>query len=132
MFDRGAGALSAEVDATHLALEVTPGAWRRALESGRWTRLNTPSLLVPRGRSTATRTVTNVGSRAEYFSVTARGFTSHRVTVRPLALRLAPGESATFRVSFTRTRAGVGLDDGDITWLGARGATTRIPVALTR
>lgn len=132
VFDRGAGTLGPDPDSSHLALEVLPGAWRRALESGRWDRLNVPSLLMPETRAAATRTVTNVGTRAEYFSVTTRGFTSHRVAVRPLALRLAPGESATFRVSVTRTRPGVGLDDGEITWLGARGGTTRIPVALTR
>lgn len=132
VFDRGAGTLTAEPDTSHLGLEVSRRAWRRALESGHWERLNVPSLLLPDVRVTATRTVTNVGSRAEYFSVTARGFTSHRVVVRPLALRLAPGESATFRVTVSRTRPGVGPDDGEITWLGARGGTTRIPVAVTR
>ena len=64
--------------------------------------------------------------------MTTRGFTSPPRGVRPLALRLAPGESATFRVTVSRTRPGVGLDDGEITWLGARGGTTRIPVAVTR
>lgn len=132
VFDRGAGRLSSRPGSSHLALEVPPKAWRRALDSGRWDRLNVASLLMPGGRGSATRTLTNVGSRAEYFSVSTRGFSSHRVSVRPLALRLAPGESATFRVSVSRNRPGVGLDDGEITWLGARGGTTRIPVALTR
>ncbi len=68
----------------------------------------------------------------EYFSVTARGFTSHRVRVQPLAVRLAPGQSADFTVTVTGPTTPGGLDDGELVWLGARGGTTRVPVALTR
>jgi hypothetical protein len=78
------------------------------------------------------RTVTNVGGRAEYFSVTARGFTSHRVAVRPLAVRLAPGQSARFTITVTGPATPGRLDDGALVWLGARGGVTRVPVALTR
>ena len=49
------------------------------------------SLLLPARQRRAVRTVTNIGTRPEYFSVTTRGFTSHRVRVQPLAVRLAPG-----------------------------------------
>ena len=62
-------------------------------------RLNTTSLLMPARQRRAVRTVTNIGTRPEYFSVTTRGFTSHRVRVRPLAVRLAPGESADFTIT---------------------------------
>ena len=78
------------------------------------------------------RTVTNVGSRPEYFSVTARGFASHRVRVQPLAVRLAPGESADFTVTVSGPTGPGVLDDGMLVWLGARGGVTRVPVALTR
>ena len=81
---------------------------------------------------TAVRRVTNTGSRPEYFSVTARGFTSHRVRVQPLAVRLSPGESATFTVTVSGPTTPGRLDDGELVWLGARGGVTRVPVALTR
>jgi hypothetical protein len=87
---------------------------------------------MPAGSTTAVRTVTNVGRRPEYFSVTARGFTSHRVRVQPLAVRLAPGASARFTVTVSGATTPDRFDDGELVWLGARGGVTRLPVALTR
>lgn len=129
---QGTGALLGRVPTSHLALDVEATQWRRALRTHRLARLNTSSLLLPTGRATAVRTVTNVGSRPEYFSVTARGFTAHRVSVRPLAVRLAPGQSADFTVTVSGPSTPGRLDDGLIVWLGARGGVTRLPVALTR
>lgn len=129
---QGSGALLGRVPTSHLALDVDAAQWRRALRRNTLDRLNTSSLLLPTGRSTAVRTVTNVGNRPEYFSVTARGFTTHRVSVRPLAVRLAPGQSADFTVTVTGPTTPGRLDDGMVVWLGARGGVTRIPVALTR
>lgn len=130
VLQQGAGALAARVPTAHLALDVDASAWRRALRTNTLTELNTTSVLLTSGRTSVVRTVTNVGNRAEYFSVTARGFTSHRVSVRPLAVRLAPGQSADFTVTVSG-RSGR-LDDGQLVWLGARGGVTRVPVALTR
>ncbi|KQV71672.1 hypothetical protein ASC64_21150 [Nocardioides sp. Root122] len=129
---QGAGALPTRAPRAHLAFEVAAGAWRRALRSNRLAELNTPSLLMPAGQTTAVRRVTNTGSRPEYFSVTARGFTSHRVRVQPLAVRLSPGESAAFTVTVSGPTTPGRLDDGELVWLGARGGVTRVPVALTR
>ena len=129
---QGAGALPGRAPTAHLALDVPRSAWRRALRSQGLADLNTSSLLLPTGRTSAVRTVTNVGTRPEYFSVTARGFTSHRVTVRPLAVRLAPGQSARFTVTVSGPTTPGRLDDGELVWLGARGGVTRVPVALTR
>lgn len=131
---QGAGALDTRAPTSHLALDVRTPAWRRALRSGRTADLNTSSLLLPAaaGRQRAVRTVTNMGSRPEYFSVTTRGFTTHRVSVRPLAVRLAPGQSARFTVTVSGPTTPGRLDDGAVVWLGARGGITRIPVALTR
>ena len=129
---QGAGALDTRAPTSHLALDVPPHAWRRALRSGRTAGLNASSLLLPSTQQRAVRTVTNVGTRPEYFSVTTRGFTAHRVTVRPLAVRLAPGQSARFTVTVSGPTTPGRLDDGAIVWLGARGGVTRIPVALTR
>ena len=116
----------------HLALDVPARAWRRALRGHTLGELNTGSLMLPARRGTAVRTVTNVGTRPEYFSVTARGFTAHRVRVQPLAVRLAPGESARFTVTVTGPTTPSGLDDGRLVWLGARGGVLRVPVAITR
>ncbi|MBD3913961.1 S8 family serine peptidase [Nocardioides hwasunensis] len=130
--EQGAGALPGQAPTAHLALDVAPGAWRRALRTHRLADLNTSSLLLSSRQRTAVRTLTNIGSRAEYFSVTARGFADHRVRVQPLAVRLAPGQSARFTITFTGPGTPGRLDDGELVWLGARGGLTRLPVALTR
>ncbi len=129
---QGSGALPGVAPTAHLAFDVPIPAWRRALRANRLADLNTSSLLLSARQRTATRTMTNVGTRPEYFSVTTRGFASHRVTVRPLAVRLAPGQSATFTVTVTGPTTPGRLDDGELVWLGARGGVTRVPVALTR
>ncbi|MCW2738525.1 S8 family serine peptidase, partial [Nocardioides sp.] len=129
---QGSGALPSRAPTAHLALDVPARAWRRALRTHSLAGLNTSSLLLPSRQTSAVRTITNVGTRAEYFSVTARGFTSHRVTVQPLAVRLAPGQSARFTITVTGPTAPGRLDDGALVWLGALGGVTRIPVALTR
>jgi hypothetical protein len=129
---QGAGALPNRASTAHLALDVPTTAWRRALRSLTLAELNSSSLLLSARQTSAVRRVTNVGTRAEYFSVTARGFASHRVTVQPLAVRLAPGQSATFTITVTGPTTPSRLDDGQLVWLGARGGVTRVPVALTR
>jgi subtilisin family serine protease len=129
---QGAGGLPSRASDAHLALDVPATAWRRALRAHRLGSLNTSSILLSGRQTRAVRTVTNVGGRAEYFSVTARGFTSHRVAVRPLAVRLAPGQSARFTITVTGPATPGRLDDGALVWLGARGGVTRVPVALTR
>ncbi len=129
---QGAGALSSRAPTSHLALDVPATAWRRAFLSGRLAGINSSSLLLTTRQRRAVRTVTNVGTRAEYFSVTTNGFQAHRVSVRPLAVRLAPGQSARFTITVSGPTTPGRLDDGEIAWLGARGGLTRIPVALTR
>jgi hypothetical protein len=132
VLEQGSGALPNRAPTAHLALDVDADQWRRALRRHSLARLNTSSVLLPVRQSRTVRTVTNVGTRAEYFSVTARGFTAHQVRVQPLAVRLAPGESADFTVTVSGpTTPGV-LDDGALVWRGARGGVTRVPVALTR
>lgn len=131
VLEQGAGHLADDLPRTHLALDVAPARWRRALEERNLDRLNLTSVVLPAGRRQFTRRVTNTGERAEYFSVTTEGFRS-RVRVRPLAVRLAPGASATFRFTVTGSRSPRRLDDGHVVWRGARGGVTRLPVALTR
>ena len=95
-------------------------------------RLNTPSILITGEQSFARRTITNVGHRALYFSSSASGFVQHTVVVRPAAVRLAPGESATFTVHVDHRTGVHPLDDGWVTWRGGNGTSARIPVLLSR
>lgn len=129
---QGSGEVGSDVPRPGLALEVGRRAWRRALEDHSWRPLNLSSMLLRSHGSAGTRRITNIGDRAEYFSVTTEGFTRHRVRVTPLAVRLAPGESARFRIAVEGPGTPHGMDDGWILWNGARGSVTRIPVALTR
>lgn len=68
--------------------------------------LNLPSITVSSvlGKSTVTRTVTNVGSSPATYTAAATlpGFT---VAVAPASLTLAPGEKKSFTVTLTRTDA---------------------------
>ena len=115
-----------------LVHDQAPGAYRDWLEGALSADepLNLPSVLLSGGRSTTTRTVTNTSSKARYFSSSTSGFESHDVSVTPAALRLGPGESATYTVQVaggTRTS-----DDGVVLWRGGNGTRTRVPVQLTR
>ncbi len=107
---------------------VTPTRYRRWLEDGG--RLDATSVVLLGTATVARHTVTNVGRRRTYFSSEATGFRG-RVLVTPAAVRLGPGESATFTIRVLRRR-GARVDDGVITWRGARGTVTRIPVVLAR
>jgi minor extracellular serine protease Vpr len=129
----GAGRPRAErAERPGLAYLVRPGDYRAWLEGDLDRDLNTPSILLSEHGDVVRRTVTNVSRRAAYFSVRVSGFSAHDVTVAPLALRIAPGESASFRVEVTGPGHAHPLDDGWITWAGADGSRTRIPVVLTR
>jgi hypothetical protein len=111
-----------------LALDVPVDAYRAWLD-GQMSELNTPSIRVAAGGAVE-RTITNVTGRRLYFSSTATGFARHVVRVTPAAVRLGPGESATFTLTVGAARGGV--DDGWVTWRGATGTVTRIPVLVTR
>ncbi|MGI8644864.1 MAG: S8 family serine peptidase [Nocardioides sp.] len=118
---------------SHLVLDVGSRDYRRYLD-GRLDpeRLNTASILLDSDRAVVTRRVTNLGLRATYYSSSARGFDRHRVTVRPAALRIPAGRSATFRVTVSGSRAVVPVDDGYVQWRGADGTRLRLPVVLSR
>jgi len=92
--------------------------------------LNLPSIKTD-GPAVVRRTLTSVGGRPMYYSVTASGFSRHRVSVEPAAIRIQPGG----QVSYTVTITGPGdrlPDSGWITWLGNNGITVRIPVVISR
>ena len=101
----------------------------RAWLTGSDPTLNTPSVLLADGQRRARRTITNIGGRALYFSSTTVGF-RRDVAVTPAAVRLGPGESATYTI---RVRdPGSRSDDGRVVWRGATGTVTGIPVQISR
>ena len=130
----GAGRVRpARAESPGLAFEIPAGGYRAWLVGRMATgTLNTPSLLIAGDRSSVTRTVTNVGKRRMYFSSSTRGFRRHPVSVTPAALRLGPGESATFTVTVDRGGRLQPLDDGWVLWRGANGSRVRVPVLVTR
>ena len=129
VLDAGAGRVRVQaVDSPGLVLGVDPTDYRDWLDGERL-GLNTPALVV-RGEGTLTRTVTNVGRRARYFSTSAVGFDRHDVSVTPAAVRLGPGESARITVRVTR---GEGTqEDGAVLLRGGAGTRTRLPLLVTR
>lgn len=94
--------------------------------------LNQPSIMLRGERAAVTRKVTNVGTRAMYYSAHVVGMRHHRVQVTPAAIKIAPGETRTFRVTNLGPHAPRALDSGWITWLGANGITVRIPLVIAR
>ncbi len=129
----GAGRVAPEASLRPgLVYDVAPGDYRTWLTGGLAADLNTPSILLSGNASTAERTITNVSGRRLYFSSRASGFARYAVRVTPAAVRLGPGESATFTVTVDRSGDVRSLDDGWVTWRGATGTVTRIPVVLSR
>jgi subtilisin family serine protease len=69
------------------------------------------------GIQTVTRKVTNVGSAGATYNATTTGLAGITVNVNPSSLTLAPGETGTFTVDFTRTTAPLNAYvGGQLTW----------------
>ena len=116
-----------------LVHDLDPGDYRRWLEGTLGRHLNTPSIMLRQGRDVARRTITNTGRQPLYFSSAASGFERYDVRVIPAAVRLAPGESAIYTVRVSGPASGARpADDGVVTWRGATGTRTRVPVLITR
>ena len=115
-----------------LVYDVAPGDYRAWLTGDLAGDLNTPSVLLTGSADTAVRTITNVTGRRLYFSSHVHGFARHDVRVTPAAVRLGPGRSATFTLTVGRTAVPQPDDDGWVTWRGATGTVTRIPVLISR
>ena len=115
-----------------LAYRVGTGDYRAWLGGHLDGELNATSILLPHDQTRTVRSITNVGRRRATFTVSVTGLTEHQVSVTPSVVRLAPGRTATFRVRASGPDRTGPLDDGWITWVSSTGATSRIPVALTR
>ncbi|MEV0220066.1 S8 family serine peptidase [Streptomyces sp. NPDC050704] len=72
--------------------------------------LNYPTISVGDlvGKQTVTRTVTNVGSRTGVYTAKLQTPPGYKAVVSPKTLVVAPGASATYQVTFTRTSAAFG------------------------
>jgi hypothetical protein len=80
------------------------------------------------GVGSLTRTLTNKGTTTETYNATASlaGFT---VSVSPASITLAPGASATFTATLTRTTSTIGTYVfGDLTWTSTTGKVVRSPL----
>jgi subtilisin family serine protease len=94
--------------------------------------LNYPSIGISQvpGAATVTRTVTSVASKTVTFSAAVTAPTGYGVTVTPDTFTLAPGDTATYEVTFTNAGAPIGeWAFGDLTWSGS-GYHVRSPIAL--
>ena len=81
-------------------------------------------------RATVTRTVTSVADKTVTFTAYATAPDGYDVVVYPSTLTLAPGESASYDVTFTNVGAPIGeWRFGDLTWMGG-GYHVRSPIAL--
>jgi subtilisin family serine protease len=94
--------------------------------------LNYPSIGISElaGIETVTRTVTSVATGPVTFTANVNAPAGFGVSVSPDTITLAPGESASFDVTFTNVAAA--LDEwafGDLTWSGA-GYHVRSPIAV--
>jgi subtilisin family serine protease len=95
---------------------------------------NSPSIAVGDlvGSVVVRRTITNVSRRVETYNAAVDGVRGVDVSVVPASLRLAPGDSRTFRVRMVATR-NARFDayvSGALTWSGSRGHVARIPLAV--
>ncbi len=115
---------------TRLVHDVPAGAYRAWLVGAR-PDVNTTSLLA-HGTSTLTRRVTNLGDRTGTWQAAVTGIERYAVSVSPSSITLAPGESATYRVSVGDGSLVGGLDDGYVVWNGDLGDVVRVPLAITR
>ncbi|PAZ14242.1 peptidase [Streptomyces sp. SA15] len=72
--------------------------------------LNYPTISSGRftGKQTITRTVTNVDDTTGVYTASLQTPPGYKATVSPKTLTVKPGESATYKVSFTRTDAAFG------------------------
>ncbi len=129
----GAGRVDADrAAAARLDLPQPAADLRRTLDgaAGDPGGANTPSVLLAGRERTAARTIRNTADDALYFSSSARGFEGG-VQVRPLAVRLGPGERSGFTVRSTGGGP-AGVDDGFVVWRGGDGSRSRVPVVVVR
>jgi subtilisin family serine protease len=82
------------------------------------------------GAQTVTRTVTNVGSKTATYNASVQSPAGVTVDVSPSSFSIAPGQTKTFTVSFTRTTAALAAYvGGHLTWSDGT-HNVRIPLVV--
>jgi len=95
--------------------------------------LNVPSIAVNNlaGRETVVRSVTNVDDASATYTASVQRLGGIEVTVTPSTLTVAPGETKSFKVTFTRTGAAFdSYKSGTLTWTGG-GHIVRSPIVVS-
>jgi hypothetical protein len=117
-----------------LVFDTSPTAWQR-LAAGRvdGQDVNAPSVAIGDlvGPTTVVRTLTNVSTRPESYSVRKTGLAEVDVQAFPATVLLAPGQSRTVRLRVT-ARPSARVDREVTGWLVWRGSRhrVRIPVSV--
>ena len=94
--------------------------------------MNTASIAIGDlpGVQTVKRRVTNVGNTAATYTASFTGMTGITTTISPTSLSLAPGQTGTFTVAFTRTTAPFNAyQGGQLTWTDGT-HNVRIPMVV--
>lgn len=94
--------------------------------------LNQPSIVIGdlAERQTIRRTVTNVASVTSTYTARVAGLRGVSATVSPRAIKLKPGRSAAFTLTFTRSTAPLNAyAQGQLLWADGR-HTVRSPIAI--
>ncbi len=96
-------------------------------------QLNYPSIAFGSlaGKSTVSRTVTNVTNRWGLYLADVKAPSGYKVSVNPPLLLVGPGRSASFTVSVTRTSGAFGsYAFGSLTWRDLEGHKVYSPIAV--
>ncbi|CAI5461469.1 unnamed protein product [Closterium sp. Yama58-4] len=94
--------------------------------------LNLPTITLPRlqGSLQVTRTVTNVGQSRSTYSVSGKAPQGVKVTVSTKSLTLAPGEKATYTLTFTVDTPSNDFKYGFLVWADDQGHSVRSPLVV--
>jgi subtilisin family serine protease len=94
--------------------------------------LNTASIAIGdmAGTQTVTRKVTNVGSGPATYTLSNTGMAGFDVAIIPATLTLAPGETKSFTVTFTRTTATLNAYTGGQLYLNDGVHNVRVPMVV--
>ncbi|MEV6526002.1 S8 family peptidase [Longispora sp. NPDC051575] len=95
--------------------------------------LNTPSIALGglAGTQVVTRTVKNITNKTALYTARVEAPAGTTATVSPARLAVAPGKTATYKVTFTWNGAPLGkYTFGALTWNDANGHSVRSPIAV--
>ncbi|MEO5920724.1 MAG: S8 family serine peptidase [Pseudolysinimonas sp.] len=136
VFDRGAGSIRADraLSPTLTISETAAEYVASAADPLSRQDLNTPSIFVDPlpGAAVVTRTVTNVTSSTQTFTVKSKMAGGTQAIVSPAAFTLQPGKSRTVKIVLSGVDAADGWHEGQLTFTSSRSGATPVvvPVAV--